>query len=136
MLVEARCHPWLGLVPGRPFHASLLLTALPPSHEHQLHGKQNENDRRDGHDEPEQRVVVPRGQGKWESTASSRQSIIRPQARGSRQGGGPPRMGTYRKPLAIPRIMVALPSQTWIGAYLVGFWVFLNSRWCTTPNTN
>jgi hypothetical protein len=46
------------------------------------------------------------------------------------------RVKTYRKPLTTPKIMAALPIQTWMGANLVGFWVFLYSRWCTTPNTN
>lgn len=32
--------------------------------------------------------------------------------------------------------MTALPNQTWIGANLVGVWVFLNTRWCMTPNVN
>lgn len=69
MLVQARRHPRLGLIPSGPLIPSLLLTALPTSHEHQPHRKQDEDDRGYSNDESQKRVVVPGRQSKWEAAA-------------------------------------------------------------------
>ncbi|KAL2292124.1 hypothetical protein FJTKL_10772 [Diaporthe vaccinii] len=69
VLVQTRRHPRLSLIPSGPLIPSLLLTALPTSHAHELHGKQDEDDRGYGNDESQQRVVVPGRQSKWEAAA-------------------------------------------------------------------